>query len=64
MSSGGACVLPRYLNQILHDFDAASSVRSVKIGDVSVDTDHYYHVLCEYFLRVGKLVAISVSNIM
>ncbi|OJD09703.1 hypothetical protein ACJ73_10136, partial [Blastomyces percursus] len=27
MSSGGACVLQRYLNQILHDFDAASSVR-------------------------------------
>ncbi|KAL2374533.1 hypothetical protein RJ035_007886 [Blastomyces gilchristii] len=40
---------------------------NVKIGDVTVDTDHYYHVLGEYFLRVaegGKLVAISVSNIM
>ncbi|KKZ66990.1 hypothetical protein EMCG_07321 [[Emmonsia] crescens] len=40
---------------------------NIQIGDVTVDTDHYYHVLGECFLKVaegGKLVAISVSNIM
>ncbi|OJD10325.1 hypothetical protein AJ78_08625, partial [Emergomyces pasteurianus Ep9510] len=40
---------------------------NIKIGDVTVDTDHYYHVLGECFLKIakrGKLVAISVSNIM